>query len=97
VSLEVPHDRSLRFTFDRVATEYAAARPPLPADLVDTWCALTGVPAAGRVLEVGSGHIALDDDHRTRLYACLRELLERDYGGRVRRATMTELCVARRR
>jgi SAM-dependent methyltransferase len=266
VSLEVPDDRSLRCTFDRVASEYAAARPPLPPDLVDAWCALAGVPAGGRVLEVGcgpgefaatlaargldvtcvelgarladvararlapfpnasvvhadfdewplpaepfdvvtalhawhwldaeraidkaaqalrpggalaiiggghvgggdtdffnaaqrcyeahmpgtvpgqrmrapetiepttwglersphfeppvlrrwvevheyttetyfqlissfSGHIALDDDHRARLYTCLRELLERDYGGRVRRATMTELCVVRRR
>jgi len=43
-----------------------------------------------------STHLALDDEHRTALYACLRDLLDGDYGGHVTRATMTELCVARR-
>lgn len=43
-----------------------------------------------------SSHLALDDEHRAALYACLRALLEGDYGGHVTRATMTELCVANR-
>jgi SAM-dependent methyltransferase len=44
-----------------------------------------------------SGHIALAPDDRAALFACLEELLESRYGGRVKRATLTELCVARRR
>jgi SAM-dependent methyltransferase len=44
-----------------------------------------------------SGHIALAPDSRAALFACLRELLESRYGGRVRRATLVEMCVARRR
>ncbi len=44
-----------------------------------------------------SGHIALSPEKRAALFACLEQLLETKYGGRVRRATLTELCVARRR
>jgi SAM-dependent methyltransferase len=44
-----------------------------------------------------SGHIALAPENRDALFACLEELLESRYGGRVRRATLVELCVARRR
>jgi SAM-dependent methyltransferase len=44
-----------------------------------------------------SGHIALAPDQRAALFACVEELLESRYGGRVTRATLTELCVARRR
>ena len=49
------------------------------------------------LLRTFSGHIALDAENRAALFACLEELLESRYGGRVRRATLTELCVARRR
>lgn len=48
------------------------------------------------LLATFSGHIALAPADRQALFACLAELLERDYGGRLRRATLTELCVARR-
>jgi SAM-dependent methyltransferase len=44
-----------------------------------------------------SGHIALTPDDRATLFACIEELLVSRYGGRVTRATLTELCVARRR
>lgn len=44
-----------------------------------------------------SGHIALAPHDRAALFACIEELLGSRYGGRVTRATLTELCVARRR
>jgi protein-L-isoaspartate O-methyltransferase len=44
-----------------------------------------------------SGHIALAPNNRDALFACVEELLEGRFGGQVRRATLTELCVARRR
>jgi SAM-dependent methyltransferase len=47
-------------------------------------------------MRTASGHIALDDANRDALLACLAEHLERDYGGEIRRASLIELCVARR-
>jgi SAM-dependent methyltransferase len=44
-----------------------------------------------------SGHIALAPANRDALFACVGDLLESRYGGRVRRATLVELCVGRRR
>jgi SAM-dependent methyltransferase len=43
-----------------------------------------------------STHIALAPDDRQQLFACLEQLIEHEYGGRVHRATLTELCVAHR-
>jgi SAM-dependent methyltransferase len=42
-----------------------------------------------------STHIALAPVQREQLFACLRELLETQYDGRVRRATLTELYLTR--
>ena len=49
------------------------------------------------LLETFSSHIALPDADRAGLFAGLADLADTRYGGRVRRATLTELCVARRR
>jgi SAM-dependent methyltransferase len=49
------------------------------------------------LLETFSSHIALPDADRAALFAGLAELADTRYGGRIRRATLTELCVARRR
>jgi SAM-dependent methyltransferase len=48
------------------------------------------------LLRTFSTHIALAREARGQLFACLRRLIEDEYGGRVRRATMSELCLARR-
>jgi SAM-dependent methyltransferase len=40
--------------------------------------------------------LALDDEHRNRLYDCLGTLIDRDYGGKIRKAYRHELIVARR-
>jgi SAM-dependent methyltransferase len=55
VSLDVPDDRTLRTTFNEVAERYDGVRPPLPPGLLDALVASTGLPANGRVLEVGCG------------------------------------------
>ena len=47
--------RDLRATFDRVADLYDRARPTYPKSLFDDIVALSGVPAGGRVLEIGCG------------------------------------------
>jgi SAM-dependent methyltransferase len=44
-----------RFRFDEVAELYARVRPGYPAALVEEVIALGGVPAGGRILEIGSG------------------------------------------
>jgi hypothetical protein len=44
-----------------------------------------------------SSHIALSQENRSALFSCLEKLLRSRYGGIVRRATLTELCVAQRR
>jgi hypothetical protein len=49
------------------------------------------------LLSTFSGHIALPPASRRALYACLTELLDSEYEGSVTRATLTQLCVARRR
>ena len=49
------------------------------------------------LLETFSSHIALPDADRAALFAGIADLADTHYGGRVRRATLTELCVARRR
>jgi SAM-dependent methyltransferase len=48
-------DRSLRVTFDRVAADYDAARPRYPESLINEVITLSGIPANGRILEVGCG------------------------------------------
>jgi SAM-dependent methyltransferase len=49
------------------------------------------------LLETFSSHIALPDADRAALFAGIADLAENRYGGRIRRATLTELCIARRR
>lgn len=49
------------------------------------------------LIETFSSHIALPSHDRRALFAGIAELLDARYGGRIRRATLTELCVARRR
>jgi SAM-dependent methyltransferase len=46
---------TLRTTFDDVAHRYDRARPSYPPALVDDVIALSGIPAGGRILEVGCG------------------------------------------
>ncbi len=45
----------LRATFDEAAALYDEARPGYPEELFDDLVPLSGVPSAGRVLEVGCG------------------------------------------
>ena len=47
--------RELRTTFDRVAELYDQKRPISPTAMFDDIVALSGIPNAGRVLEVGCG------------------------------------------
>lgn len=44
-----------RVTFDEVATLYDAVRPGYPAELYDDVVSLSGIPAGGRILEIGPG------------------------------------------
>lgn len=48
-------DRSLRLAFDRVADDYAAARPAMPAEAVAAASAVAGLQPGDHVLEVGAG------------------------------------------
>ena len=48
------------------------------------------------VLRTYSGHRALDSEGRRRLLDCVADLIERRYGGRIRKAYLTQLMVARR-
>jgi len=42
-------------SFDRVAEIYDAYRPPYPEELVETILNKSGIPARGKILEIGSG------------------------------------------
>ena len=44
-----------RFVFDQVAELYDRIRPRYPEPLVDDVIALSGIPAGGRILEIGCG------------------------------------------
>jgi SAM-dependent methyltransferase len=48
-------DRSRRITFEEVAELYDKARPGYPEELVEDVVALSGIPADGRILEIGCG------------------------------------------
>ena len=48
-------DRSKRVTFDRVAADYDEVRPRYPEGLIEEVITLSGIPAGGRILEVGCG------------------------------------------
>jgi SAM-dependent methyltransferase len=48
-------DLQLRTTFDDVAELYDEVRPGYPEALIDDVLALSGVPAGGRLLEIGCG------------------------------------------
>jgi trans-aconitate methyltransferase len=48
-------DEASRTSFDRSAELYEAARPSYPEALVDEAVARSGIPAGGRILEIGAG------------------------------------------
>ena len=48
-------DRSRRITFEEVAELYDQVRPSYPEELVEDALALSGIPARGRILEIGCG------------------------------------------
>ncbi|HEU0163527.1 MAG TPA: methyltransferase domain-containing protein, partial [Thermomicrobiales bacterium] len=48
------------------------------------------------LIDTYSPMLALDDEHRNRLYDCLGTLIDRDYDGKIRKAYRHELLVARR-
>jgi SAM-dependent methyltransferase len=48
-------DRSRRVTFEQVAELYDEVRPGYPEELVEDIVALSGIPAEGRILEIGCG------------------------------------------
>ena len=45
----------LRTTFDEAASLYDEVRPGYPEDLFDDIVSLSGIPAGGRILEIGCG------------------------------------------
>src|SRR5215210_4042068 len=45
----------LRTTFDEAASLYDEVRPGYPEDLFDDIISLSGIPARGRILEIGCG------------------------------------------
>ena len=49
------------------------------------------------VLNTYSGHRALSPDGRADLFNCIQRLIVEDLGGRVRKAYLTELAVARKK
>jgi SAM-dependent methyltransferase len=51
----MPIDRSRRITFEEVAELYDKVRPSYPEELVEDALALSGIPADGRILEIGCG------------------------------------------
>lgn len=51
----MPIDRSRRITFEEVAELYDEVRPSYPEELVEDTLALSGIPADGRILEIGCG------------------------------------------
>jgi SAM-dependent methyltransferase len=63
------------------------------------WLALTEYTTETYLQLLGSfsNHIALADDARDALFGCVAALLDRRYGGRINKAMVYELCVARRR
>jgi SAM-dependent methyltransferase len=52
---DVAIDRSRRITFEEVADLYDQVRPSYPEQLVEDVVALSGIPADGRILEIGCG------------------------------------------
>jgi len=50
-----------------------------------------------RVLSTYSGHVALDPTSRERLFGGIRDLIEREYGGRIVKGYATTLYLARRK
>src|ERR671917_2255842 len=45
----------LRTTFDEAASLYDEVRPGYPGELFDDVVSLSGIPAGGRILEIGCG------------------------------------------
>jgi len=48
-------DRSRRIAFEEIAELYDQVRPSYPEELVEDALALSGIPAGGRILEIGCG------------------------------------------
>ncbi len=61
------------------------------------WEQAYNAPDYLRVLDTYSGHIALAEETRTRLYGGISRLIREDYGGRVVKGYATSLYVARRK
>jgi SAM-dependent methyltransferase len=55
VSSEDPIDDHRRLSFESRAEQYDEVRPGYPDALIDELFALSGIPAGGRILEVGAG------------------------------------------
>ena len=51
----MPFDRNDRCLFDRSAEAYDAARPGYPERMIEDLVAASGIPAGGRILEIGCG------------------------------------------
>ncbi len=49
------------------------------------------------LLSTYSTHITLTTDNRERLFACIRELIDGEYGGQIRKRYLHEMILARRR
>jgi SAM-dependent methyltransferase len=47
-------------------------------------------------LNTYSGHIALSDENRLRLLACIAEMIDERYGGRITKAYLSDVAVARK-
>jgi SAM-dependent methyltransferase len=53
--LRAASDRAIRFVFDTVADDYAAARPDMPLEAIESALRARGIRRGGRVLEIGAG------------------------------------------
>jgi SAM-dependent methyltransferase len=51
----MPIDRTRRITFEEVAEIYDEVRPSYPEELIEDVLTLSGIPADGRILEIGCG------------------------------------------
>lgn len=67
----MPDDTSLRTTFDTVASLYDEARPGYPDAIIDAIVDRLGLPAGGRILEIGCGTGQITRPFAQRGYAIL--------------------------
>lgn len=90
------NDRELlRQTFNRAAAQYQEARPEYPRELFD-WEIRYTAESYIRLLDTFSGHIAMADWQRDRLYGEIRRRLADRPDGELRRHWGAMLHVARK-